>query len=102
MDGVKSGGESLEDIGEALPDESQGAMAKLIGDGIEGAVVGLVDRLSKAKNREVIAIMQEVTDIKVGDKWIPLKAAFNSTFTGKIKRIHGWLAFAIKVQFQDF
>jgi hypothetical protein len=103
MDGIKGGdGKALEQLGEEMPVDAQAAVGDLIGEGLERAIVGLVDRLSKDKLREVVTIMTGVTEVKQGDKWPELSSIFVVFFRGKMKLLHKWLAFAIRAQYRDF
>lgn len=111
MDGVQNsrGGDgdkevSLSALGESLDEEAQDALGDLLGDSIESAVGGLIDRLSKQQLREVVKKMESVTSVKSGDNWPELSSAgvASKIFRGRLKLLHKWLAFAIRVQYRDF
>ena len=74
----------------------------LLGDNLEGALTGLIERLDSAKQREFIATLSAVTSVKKGDKWPQLETVFTVHFRGRIKAMYQWLGFAVKAQFEDF
>lgn len=91
LDGVKSEG-----------NDAEAATEELIGDSLEKALIGLIDRVEKSKLREIINIMTDVTSVQKGNDWPKLASIFSVHFRGKIKAMYQWLAFAIRVQYRDF
>ncbi len=75
---------------------------KEMGDNLERALVGLIDRISKAKQRQIMSTMARTTSVLKGDKWPGLEGIFVVHFQGKLKEMYLWLAFAIRTQFADF
>jgi hypothetical protein len=70
---------------------------------IEKAVVGFFQRFDKAKQRELIQTLAKVTVVVMPDGKEPrLQDTFQIHFRGRLKALYQWLAFALKVQFQDF
>ena len=102
MDGIKSTDGSLAAIGDSMDEDAKKAMGDLLGGGLERAIIGLVDRLDKAQLRQVIMLMQSVTEVKKGEKWPELSSVATVLFRGKLKMLHQWLAFAIRTQYRDF
>lgn len=74
----------------------------LLGDNIERSIIGLIDKIDKDKLREIIKTMESVTSVRKGNNWPSLSSIFQILFRGKIKLMYRWLAFALRVQFQDF
>jgi len=69
----------------------------------ETAVIGFFNRFTKAKQREIIAILASVTRVVLSDGKEPqLSNILTAHFRGKIKSMYQWIAFAMKVQFSDF
>ena len=70
---------------------------------VEKAIVGFFGKFTKEKQREIIGIMTKVTIIVLPDGKEPrLQDTFEVHFRGRILTLYKWLAFALKVQFQDF
>lgn len=74
----------------------------LLGDNLEHALTGLIERLNPAKQREIINMLAAVTELQKGDKWPRLDSVFAVHFRGRIKAMYQWLGFAVKAQFEDF
>lgn len=85
-----------------LDGSSGGETPAFDGEGIERAIVGLVDRLEKPKLREVISTLEGVTSVRKGDGWPQLSTVAPMLFRGRLKLMYRWLAFALRVQYQDF
>lgn len=88
--------------GMEMDDDTQEAVSDLIGDGLERALVGLIDRIEKGKLRDVISIMESVTSVRKGNDWPQLGTLSTVLFRGRLKLMYKWLAFAIRVQYRDF
>ena len=98
-------GDSKKALGELLDGLKEGetpADGSALGDGVERAIVGLVDRLEKHKLREVIGILANVTAVEMSKGSPELSSIFDVHFRGRIKAMYQWLAFALRVQYQDF
>lgn len=102
-------GPSLGALGGALLSESGGAVQKLLdeggenfGEALEKAVSEFFSRFDKAKQREFINILSEVTFVTQGDKEIKLNSIMAIHFRGRIGALYKWLGWALKVQFGDF
>ena len=90
MDGVGMGDDG--DISESSIDTA-----------IEKAVIGFFGRMSKAKQRELFALLIPVTMIVNPDGSEPkLSASFTNHFRGRTKSMYLWFAFAMRSQFTDF
>jgi len=73
------------------------------GPALERAVTEFFKRFSKAKQREVIAVLSRVTFVvKPGGEEPQLDKVFSAHFRGRIGSLYKWLGFALKVQFKDF
>ena len=77
-------------------------MADLIGDNFEKVILGLIDRMDKAKIREIITLMRGVTSVKVGNDWPSLDSIFEVHFRGRIIPMYKWVAAAVQVQYGNF
>ena len=98
---VKEKGDGLGKLLDGTAEESD--EDSNIDDAVEKAVIGLFGRFSKAKQRELISILQKVTIVVLPDGKEPrLQDIFTVHFRGRLKSLYLWLAFALKVQYQDF
>lgn len=90
--------------GLAKPDDgdSKAAIGDLIGDNLERAIAGLIDRMEKPKLREIINLMKGVTSVKKGDKWPELESIFDAHFRGRVFEMYKWVAMAVRVQYGNF
>ncbi len=68
----------------------------------ERAVIGLVDRLDKAKLREIVDLLAKVSFLVGSEGEAQLRTVFPVHFRGRLKTMYRWLAFALEVQFADF
>jgi len=75
---------------------------KEFGDGLERALVEFFGRFDKAKQREFIATLADITYVKQGDKEVKLSGILSIHFRGRIATLYKWLGWALKVQFSDF
>ena len=98
MDGVKKGEEEG-----SLDNNAKGAIGDLLGDSLEGAMIGLVDRVEKHKLREIITTMAEVTSVELKPgEWPGLPSIFTVHFRGRVGAMYKWLGFALRVQYGGF
>jgi len=74
----------------------------VLGENLEKAILSLLDRLSKEKQREIIGILSKVTSVQKEAAWPTLESVFTVHFQGRIKAMYQWMAFALQVQFKDF
>jgi hypothetical protein len=98
MDGVQTKDES------GIPDLSEDgkeAVQALIGDGLERAITGAIAQLNKSKQREIIKLMMDQTDVLVDGKWPKLDSIFTVHFRGRPFSMYKWLAKAIQAQFKS-
>lgn len=102
-------GPSLGALGGALLSEPGDGVQKLLDQGGEGlgaalekAVTEFFGRVDKAKQREFINLLSEVTFVKEGDKELKLSSVMSIHFRGRIGALYRWLGWALKVQFGDF
>ena len=56
---------------------------------------------TKEQQREIMSQLSKVTMVKRDGALMPLEEVFLIHFTGKIGAMYQWLAFALKVQFED-
>lgn len=87
--------------------DGTGDSGDLIGENLERALTGMIDRISKAKQREIIDLMTEVTSVKKAgengeENWPKLRSIFPIHFRGRPKAMYQWLLFSVRVQFADF
>lgn len=69
----------------------------------ERAILGVVQRLSKAKQREFIDKLAAVSWVVQDDGKEPkLSTIYAHHFRGRVMSAYRWLAFALRVQFADF
>jgi hypothetical protein len=95
------GGALLSDPGDGakkLMDEG----GEALGAGLEKAVVEFFSRFDKAKQREFIAQLGEVTYLVTGDKEVKINAVLSMHFRGRVGSLYKWMGWALKVQFEDF
>lgn len=105
-------GPSLGALGGALLSESGGGGdvverfmqegGESFGTALEKAVLEFFARFDKAKQREFINTLADVTFVKEGDKEVKLSAVLAIHFRGRIASLYKWLGWALKVQFGDF
>jgi len=103
-------GPSLGALGGALlKDQGNDGLKKLMdeggegfGDALEKAVLEFFARFDKAKQREFIGLLSEVTFVKQGDKEVKLSSILTIHFRGRIGSLYKWLGWALKAQFGDF
>jgi hypothetical protein len=83
--------------------DGQSDVTSSFGPSLERAIREFFERVSKEKQREFIATLAAVTVVVKDNGEAPaLKAIFSVHFRGRIGALYKWLAFALKVQFQDF
>lgn len=103
-------GPSLGALGGAFLSDSSGEGLKKLfeeggqefGDALEKAVVEFFARFSKTKQREFINTLADVTYLVQGDKEVKLNSILSIHFRGRIAALYKWLAWALKIQFNDF
>ena len=78
------------------------AIGDLVGDNLERAITGLIERMDKAKLREIIRLMCSVTSVQKGEKWPELATVFDIHFRGRIFTMYKWLAAAVRIQYGNF
>lgn len=77
--------------------------SEAFGPGLERAIAGFFERVSKEKQREFINTLAAVTFVVKDNGEAPaLKAIFAVHFRGRIGALYKWLGFALRVNFQDF
>lgn len=69
---------------------------------LDKAIVGLIDRVSKDKFREMVEQLAKVTSVRQGEAWPELSSILTVHFRGRLKSLYKWFGFALKVQFADF
>lgn len=90
-------------IKQLLDGEGDGAGLDVLGDNLERALVQLINKLDKAKQREIIGLLTSVTSVKKGEnEWPSLDSIFTVHFQGRIKAMYQWLVFAVRTQYGDF
>ncbi len=101
--GLLKSGDSKQALQQLLDGVGGAESSDLLGENLEKAILSLIDRLSKEKQREVIGILAGVTSVQQeDDAWPSLESIFTVHFRGRLKAMYQWLAFALQVQFKDF
>lgn len=96
---AKEKGDTLSKVFDGFEPEEQ----TNIDSAVEKAVVGFFQKFTKEKQRELIGVLAKVTVIVMPDGKEPrLQDVMQIHFRGRLKTLYKWLAFALKVQFQDF
>lgn len=102
-------GPSLGALGGALMGDTGEGIKKLLSEGgeafaaaFEKAAIEFFGRFDKAKQREFISLLSDVTYVRSGETEVKLSSVLTVHFRGRVSSLYKWLGWALKVQFGDF
>ena len=78
------------------------ALAQIEEKDIGKALETLFERLTPKDSEEVERVLLEKCQVKVEDKWIPLKGVYELIFAGKIDVLYRLIGFALALNYRSF
>lgn len=84
--------------------DGEGPEGETLGQALDKAALGFFDRVTKEKQRELMAAMAKMTMVVIqeGKEEPELSTIFTTHFRGRVKNMYEWFFFAMRTQFDDF